>query len=120
MNEMGVGFVPCVSIAKGDEAIFLPQVAEPIMLPRQSSALYFVQRVRDEAHRFALGYHHKVHRRGTFASSLDDIPGIGARRKRALLKRFGSVRGIREAPLDELVSVEGMTRSAAQKVKECL
>ncbi len=120
MNEMGVGFVPCASIAKGDEAIFLPRVAEPIMLPRQSSALYFVQRVRDEAHRFALGYHHKVHRRGTFASSLDDIPGIGARRKRALLKRFGSVRGIREAPLDELVSVEGMTRSAAQKVKECL
>lgn len=120
MNAMGVGFVPCASIAKGDEAIFLPRVAEPVMLSRQSSALYFVQRVRDEAHRFALGYHHKVHRRGTFASSLDDIPGIGAGRKRALLRRFGSVRGIREAPLDELASVEGMTRSAAQKVKEYL
>ncbi len=118
MQGMGIGHIPCASIAKENEAIFLPRIAEPIMLPRQSLALYFVQRVRDEAHRFAVGYHHKVHRRRSFNSSLDDIPGIGPKRKRALLRRFGSIKRIREATIDELASVEGMTRFVAGKVKE--
>ncbi len=118
MRETGVDSVPCVSIAKENEALFLPHLAEPIVLPRQSAALHLVQRVRDEAHRFAVGYYHKVHRRRSFASSLDDIPGIGAKRRRALLRRFGSVRRIREATLDELASVEGMTRFVATKLKE--
>jgi excinuclease ABC subunit C len=74
--------------------------------------------VRDEAHRFAVGYYHKVHRRGAFSSSLDGIPGIGARRRRALLKRFGSIRRIKEATTDELAAVEGMTKSVARRVKE--
>ena len=117
MQEMGVGSIPCAGIAKEDEAIFLPQIADPIMLPRHSPALYFVQRVRDEAHRFAIGYYHKVHRKSSFASTLDGIPGIGAKRKRALLRRFGSVKRIREATLDELASVESMTRSVAAKLK---
>jgi excinuclease ABC subunit C len=117
MQEMGVGSIPCAGIAKEDEAIFLPQTADPIMLPRQSPALYFVQRVRDEAHRFAIGYYHKVHRKSSFASTLDGIPGIGAKRKRALLRRFGSVKRVREATLDELASVESMTRSVAAKLK---
>jgi len=120
MKEAGVDFIPCASIAKENEAIFLPQVDEPIMLPRHSAALYFLQRVRDEAHRFALGYYHKVRQRESFASPLDTIPGVGVKRKQALLKRFGSLRGVKQATLEELASVKGMTRSVAERVKEHL
>ncbi|OGO09476.1 MAG: excinuclease ABC subunit C [Chloroflexi bacterium RBG_13_60_13] len=118
MKETGAGSIPCVSLAKENEALFVPGASGPIILPRQSAALQFVQRVRDEAHRFAVGYYHKVQRRGAFSSSLDGIPGVGAKRRRALLKRFGSVKRIREATLDELASVEGMTRFVARRVKE--
>lgn len=120
MKEAGVDSIPCASIAKENEEVFLPQLAEPIVLPPHSAALYFLQRVRDEAHRFALGYYHKVHRRESFASELDTIPGIGAKRKQALLKKFGSIRNIKQATLEELVAVKGMNRSAAEKVKEYL
>ena len=118
MGQTKAGSVPCVSIAKENEALFVPGMTEPILLPRQSAALQLAQRVRDEAHRFAVGYYHKVHRRSAFSSSLDGIPGIGARRRRALLRRFGSIRRIREATLEELASVEGMNRLVAKKVKE--
>jgi excinuclease ABC subunit C len=118
MEETGVGPIPCIGIAKENEALFVPGLSQPIMLPRQSAALQFVQRVRDEAHRFAVGYYHRVHRRGAFSSSLDGIPGVGAKRRRALLKKFGSVKRIREATLDELAAVEGMNRLVARKVKE--
>ncbi len=118
MGQTGAGLVPCVSIAKENEALFVPGLPEPIVLPRQSAALQFVQRVRDEAPRFAVGYYRKVQRRGAFSSSLDSIPGIGTKRRRALLKKFGSVKSIREATLDELAAVEGMNRLVARKVKE--
>ncbi len=120
MKEAGVDSIPCASIAKENEAIFLPGVAEPILLPPHSAALYFLQRVRDEAHRFALGYYHKVRRRESFASTLDSIPGIGAKRKGVLLQKFGSVKGIRQATVEELTAVKGMTRSVAERVKEYL
>lgn len=117
MEEVGVGSIACASIAKEEEAVFAPHLAQPIVLPRESPALRLLQRARDEAHRFALGYYRKVHRRHTFASSLDGIPGVGAKRKRALLRRFGSVAAMRQASLEELESVEGMTGSAARKLK---
>jgi len=120
MNEAGVDSIPCASIAKENEAVFLPQLAEPVMLPRDSAALYLLQRIRDEAHRFALGYFRKVHRKRSFISRLDGIPGIGAKRKQALLKRFGSVRGIKEAPVEDLTSVKGMNRRLAEQVKDYL
>jgi excinuclease ABC subunit C len=118
MKEAGVDSIPCASIAKENEAIFVPREAEPIMLPPSSAALYFLQRVRDEAHRFALGYYHKVHSRESFASVLDSIPGVGVKRKRALLKKFGSVKGIRQATVEELAATKGMSRSVAEAVKE--
>ena len=118
MKEAGVDSIPCASIAKENEAIFLPQAAEPIMLPPHSTALYFLQRVRDEAHRFAIGYYHKVHRRESFASTLDSIPGVGAKRKRALLRKFGSVKGVRQATVDELTEIKGISRSVAEVIKE--
>ena len=120
MREMGVDSIPVASIAKENEELFRPGIAEPIILPRTSAALHLVQRIRDEAHRFAVGYHHKVRRSEAVASALDNVPGIGPKRKRALLKKFGSVRVIKEADIDELAAVIGMTRSLAQKVKEYL
>ncbi|MFH1169340.1 MAG: excinuclease ABC subunit C, partial [Chloroflexota bacterium] len=83
--------VPVASLAKENEDVFIPQQREPVVLPRSSPGLQLLQRLRDEAHRFALGYHTRVHKRDTFSSSLDSVPGIGPRRKRALLRQFGSV-----------------------------
>lgn len=120
MTDVGMDFVPVAALAKEREELFRPNIAGPILLPRTSPALYLVQRIRDEAHRFALSYHQKVRRSKAMASSLDNVPGIGPKRKRALLKRFGSVRAIKEAPIDEVAAVVGMTRSLAEKVKEYL
>jgi len=118
MKEAGLRDVPIASLAKEDEEIFIPGRKEAIVLPGSSPGLQLLQRLRDEAHRFALGYHVKVRKKETFASSLDNIPGIGPKRKRALLKQFGSVRGIREASTEELAAARGMTQSLAEKIKE--
>jgi len=120
MHEVGVGSVPTASLAKENEEIFVLQKREPIVLPRSSPGLQLLQRLRDEAHRFALGYHQKIRRRQTFASALDTISGIGPKRKRALLKQFGSVQSIREAPIEELATTRGMSKHLAQKIKEHL
>ena len=120
MREMGVGFVPTASLAKENEEIFLPQKKEAIILPSSSHGLQLLQRLRDEAHRFALGYHQKIHKKETFASPFDTISGIGPKRKRALLKQFGSVQAIKEASIEELAAARGMTKSLAKKIKELL
>jgi excinuclease ABC subunit C len=90
------------------------------MLPRNSPALFMVQRLRDEAHRFAVTYHQKSRTKKGMQSAMDLVPGVGPKRKGMLLRRFGSVRGVREASLEELAAVPGMTRTLAQKVKEYL
>ncbi|MBI3931041.1 MAG: excinuclease ABC subunit UvrC [Chloroflexi bacterium] len=120
LEEAGAGLVPTASLAKEKEEIFIPQQAEAISLPASSPGLQLLQRLRDEAHRFALGYHQKIRKRETFTSILDTIPGIGPKRKRALLKQFGSVQAIRQAATEELVATRGMSRSSAQKIKEYL
>jgi len=120
MSQAGVSSVPTASLAKENEEIFIPHWSQPIILPRSSQGLQLLQRLRDEAHRFALGYHQKIHKRETFASSLDTIPGIGPKRKRALLKQFGSIRAIRQAPIEELAATTGMSQSLAKKIKEHL
>jgi len=120
MRETGVDFIPVASIAKENEELFRPDIAAPIILARTSPALYLVQRIRDEAHRFALGYHRRVRRSEAMASALDNVPGVGPKRKGALLRKFGSVKAIREADIDEIAAVMGMTRSLAQRVKEHL
>jgi len=120
MEETGAGSVPVASLAKENEEVFIPRRKEPIVLPGSSPGLQLLQRVRDEAHRFALGYHQRVRRREAFGSRLDSIPGIGPRRKRSLLKQFGSVRGIREASIEELAATTGMTQSLAKRIKELL
>ena len=112
--------IPVASLAKENEEIFLPRRKDPVILPHSSPGLQMLQRLRDEAHRFAISYYAKVHRRQAFASALDAIPGVGPKRKSALLRQFGSVQGIREAPVDELAAAAGMTREQAKKIKEYL
>ena len=119
ITETGIT-VPVASLAKENEEIFLPRKKEPLVLPKSSPGLQLLQRLRDEAHRFAVSYHTSVHRKKTFTSALDGIPGIGPRRKNALLRHFGSVQTIREASIEELMSATGMSHTQAQKVKEYL
>jgi excinuclease ABC subunit C len=111
------GQVPVCGLAKEQEELFLPGQPVPVLLPRRSQGLYLVQRVRDEAHRFALSRHRVRRGKIGLASQLDAIPGIGPSRRRALLQRFGSLDGIREASVDELTTVRGMTRPAAEALK---
>ncbi|MDY6917460.1 MAG: excinuclease ABC subunit UvrC [Chloroflexota bacterium] len=120
LNETGVDSIPLAALAKEREELFRPGVPHPIVLPRTSPALYLVQRIRDEAHRFALGYHQRVRRTRAMASALDNVPGIGPKRKRALLKAFGSVGAIKDAPTDQVAAVVGMTASLAERVKDYL
>ena len=120
IRESGAESVPVASLAKENEEVFIPHRKEPVVLPATSPGLQLLQRLRDEAHRFALGYHRTVRRRQTFDSSLDAIPGIGPKRKRSLLRQFGSVRGIREASVEELTAAKGMPRNLATKIKELL
>jgi excinuclease ABC subunit C len=120
MGELGVTTVPVASLAKENEEVYIPKRLKPIVLPRSSPGLRLLQRLRDEAHRFAIGYYHRVHRRESFVSAFDGIPGIGPKRKRALLRKFGSVQAVREASLDEMAAASGMTDKLARKVKESL
>jgi excinuclease ABC subunit C len=112
--------VPLASLAKENEEIFLPRRAKPIVLPKSSAGLQLLQRLRDEAHRFAISYFSSLHRKKTFASVMDGIPGIGPRRKSALLRQFGSIQRIREASIDELVAAAGVSSTQAKKIKEYL
>lgn len=120
LRELGIAGVNLIGLAKQEEEIFLPAQSEALRLPRSSEALKLLQRIRDEAHRFGVAYHRHVRAKRGLASQLDAIPGIGPRRRRALLTRFGSIEKMRAASVEELLTVEGMTRAAAQKLKEQL
>jgi excinuclease ABC subunit C len=120
MEDLELTEIPVVGLAKENEEIFVKGRAAPILLPRTSQSLYLVQRIRDEAHRFAITYHRKLRGKSSVRSALDDVPGIGPTRKRALLRQFGSLKAIREADLDKLAAVPGMTRSSAAALKAAL
>lgn len=120
MRALGVEHIATFGLAKEEELLCHEGVEEWIRLPRSSQALFLLQRVRDEAHRFAITYHRKLHRKAGTHSRLDDVPGIGPKRKKVLLKTFGSLKRIREASVDELAALPGMTRDAAERVLEFL
>jgi len=112
LAELGIGHQPVASLAKKEEVIFVPGRPAPIVLPRSSPVLQLVQRVRDEAHRFAVGFHRKVRAQRTLRSELDDIPGVGPAKRRKLLSRFGSLRGVRGASLTDLATAVGAAMAA--------
>jgi excinuclease ABC subunit C len=112
LEELGLGEQAVASLAKREELIFVRGREEPIVLPHTSPVLQLVQRVRDEAHRFAIGYHRKLRSRRTIASELDDIPGVGPAKRRKLLSAFGSLRGVRGATEGELAGVVGRAMAA--------
>ena len=118
--QLGLDDIPLAALAKENEWLFVPQTSEPIELPRNSQGLYLVQRIRDEAHRFAITYHRNLRSKGSLRSSIDLVTGIGPKRKRMLLRRFGSIQGIKDAPVDDIAAVPGLTRSLAMRLKQTL
>jgi len=119
MEAAGYADIPTFALAKEREEIFAPGRAEPIVQERNSPGMFLVQRIRDEAHRFAITHHRKVRSRKALTSPLDSVEGIGPARKRALLRHFGSVQAIREAPVDEIVKL-GIPERLAARLKETL
>ena len=121
LDEFGLrDTVPIIGLAKREEEVFLPQQAEPVRLPAHSQGLYLLQRIRDEAHRFAVTYHKKVRGRRGLASQLEQIPGVGPQRRKALLKAYGSLDAIRQATVEELAAVPGIPRDVAEQIKVLL
>ena len=112
--------VPVAGLAKGHEELYLPGKADPLILPRRSSGLHLIQRLRDEAHRFAVSHHRTQRRKAGMASRLDAIPGIGPARRKALLRAFGDLKALRSAETKDLAAVRGMSVELAERVKEAL
>jgi excinuclease ABC subunit C len=119
LEEAGFADIPTFALAKEREEIFAPDRVDPIVQERNSPGMFLVQRIRDEAHRFAITHHRKVRARKALTSPLDSVEGIGPARKRALLRHFGSVQAIRDAPVDEIVKL-GIPERLAVRLKETL
>ncbi len=120
MKLLGFGHIPTFGIAEGEELLFTEGKKEPIRLPENSESLYLIQRIRDEAHRFAIMYHRQLRNRDSFRSILDEIPGVGPKRKKALLLKFGSIENIKRATLEEIEQIDGMNKKVAKQVYDYL
>jgi excinuclease ABC subunit C len=120
LDELGLHDLPLAGLAKEREELFLPGRTDPVLLPPTSSALYLVQRIRDEAHRFAIAYHRDLRSKASVRSAFDDLVGVGPKRRQALLRVFGSVKRVREAPVDQIAAVPGISRALAEKIKATL
>jgi excinuclease ABC subunit C len=120
LRDLDLTELPAAGLAKRFEELFVPGRSAPIILPAKSPALYLVQRIRDEAHRFAITYHRNVRGRSALTSIFDEMPGIGPARKAALMKRFGSVRALRDASVEDIAAVPLMSQSLAESVKSVL
>ncbi len=117
LDELGLADLPLAGLAKEREELFLPGRSEPILLAPTSQALYLVQRLRDEAHRFAITYHRNLRAKASVRSAFDDLPGVGPKRRRALLRVFGSARRVREAPVEQIAAVPGIGPALAARIK---
>jgi len=107
-------------LTHSEERVFLPGRKNPVVLKRNSTALFLLQRVRDEAHRFAITYHRQLRTKERLRSVLDSIPGVGPTRRRRLLRHFGSVQRIRNASVDELAAVPGISATLAAQIQDAL
>ncbi len=120
LDELGLHDIALAGLAKEREELFLPERPDPIVLPPTSPALYLVQRLRDEAHRFAITYHRDLRAKRAIRSAFDDLPGVGPKRKRELLKVFGSIKRVRDAPVEQIAAVPGIGRALAARIKATL
>jgi excinuclease ABC subunit C len=120
MDELGITDVALCGLAKRLEEVWVPQDVDPVIFPRTSEALYLLQRVRDEAHRFAITHHRQRRAKAMTGSALDDVPGLGPSRRKALMAAFGSVRKIRAASVEEVAAVPGFGRATAESVVAAL
>ncbi|HCA85036.1 MAG TPA: excinuclease ABC subunit C [Streptomyces sp.] len=120
MDELGIDDVAVCGLAKRLEEVWLPGESDPVVLPRSSEGLYLLQRVRDEAHRFAIAYQRKKRSKGLRAGPLDSVPGLGESRRQALLKHFGSLKRLRAATIDQICEVPGVGRKTAETVAVAL
>jgi excinuclease ABC subunit C len=116
LAELGVNDVAVCGLAKRLEEVWLPAEEFPVILPRQSEGLYLLQRVRDEAHRFAITYHRQKRSKRMIASTLDDVPGLGEVRRKALLRQFGSLKKLKAATVEEIIGVPGIGRRTAEAI----
>jgi excinuclease ABC subunit C len=117
VEELGLAEeIPVAALAKRFEEVYVPGLADPVRLPRQSEALYLLQRVRDEAHRFAVTYHRQLRGKRMTTSVLDGIPGLGEVRKKRLVKELGGVRAVKQATLEELTALPWLPASVAEAV----
>jgi excinuclease ABC subunit C len=116
LSSLGLEDVAVIALAKRDEEVFTRHSSEPVLLDRRNRALHLLQRIRDEAHRFAVRYNRKLRSKRTIRSDLGDIPGIGPQRQRTLLRRFGSVKGVKAATKDEIARVPGFSAALASRV----
>jgi excinuclease ABC subunit C len=117
LDELGYHDLAVVGLAKEREEIFLPEREVPVLLPTTSPALYLMQRLRDEAHRFAITYHRALRAKAATHSAFDDLPGVGPKRRAALLRVFGSAKRVREAPLEQVAAVPGIGPALAARIK---
>jgi excinuclease ABC subunit C len=116
LEELDLAQQPVVSLAKREEEVFVPGRPDPLRLSRRSQALRLLQRIRDEAHRFAITYNRKLRTKRTITSDVGSIPGVGASRQRVLLERFGSIRGLRQASEEEISQLPGFGPALARSV----
>ena len=120
LEELGITEIQILGLAKREEEVFIPDREEPIIIPKNSDALHLLQRVRDEAHRFAVNYHRKLRSRRITHSMLERIPGIGPKKRKSLLKHFGSLAKIRLADQSELKEVDGISDNLAEVISDYL
>jgi len=120
LQQLGLSDVPIIGLAKEFEEIYRPARPQPLILPHDSGELQLLQRIRDEAHRFANGYHQLLMKRRVAESLLDECPGVSQHRKQLLLKEFGSVARLRRATVEEIASTEGIGRKLAEQVVQFL
>jgi excinuclease ABC subunit C len=119
-TEAGFESLNMIGLAKQHELVFVPGQSDPIVLPRNSQALYLLQRIRDEVHRFAITYHRTVRGRQAVASALDTIPGVGSARRKSLLKAFGSMEELKTATLEQIAAAPSMNKIVAAAVYNTL
>ena len=120
LESLGLGKMELASLAKREEDVYMPGNPDPITLSKRSPGLRLLQRVRDEAHRFAITYNRKRREMRTVTSELLSIPGVGPTRRRTLLHAFGSLQGVKDAPEEEIAKLPGFSPASAKKIKESL